>query len=294
MAELAAVLLAMVSSSLYAAASALQALEARRAPAAQALRASLLGSLVRRKLWLAGTGSSVLGWVLQAVALSLASVALVQPALGLGLIVLLVLGSRLLHERVGAREVAGAVAIAASVGVLAWAGPAEATSFTTGGSWAVAIAIALTAVAPFALRLAGRAGGLPTSIVAGLGWACVGLATALGVSALSDRRWLLMLAWGAGVLLASGATLLAEMTALQTWPATRSIPVVFGLEMALPAALAPVLSSGASPPHPLVFALALAGACAGAAVLGSTKTVASQLAPESAEPVPGTTAPAPG
>jgi drug/metabolite transporter (DMT)-like permease len=293
-AELAAVLLAMLSSSLYAAASALQALEARRAPAAQALRASLLGGLVRRKLWLAGTGSSVLGWVLQAAALSLASVALVQPALGLGLIVLLVLGSRVLHERVGAREVAGAVAIAGSVAVLAWAGPAEATSFTTAGSWAVAVAIALTAAAPFALRLAGRSGGLPTSIVAGLGWACVGLATALAVSALSDRRWLVMLAWGAGVLLASGSTLLAEMTALQSWPATRSIPVVFGLEMALPAALAPVLSSGASPPHPLVFALALAGACAGAAVLGSTKTVASQLAPESAQPVPGTTAPAPG
>ena len=199
MAELAAVLLAMVSSSLYAAASALQALEARRAPAAQALRASLLGSSSAASCGWPGRRSSVLGWVLQAVALSLASVALVQPALGLGLIVLLVLGSRLLHERVGAREVAGAVAIAASVGVLAWAGPAEATSFTTGGSWAVAIAIALTAVAPFALRLAGRAGGLPTSIVAGLGWACVGLATALGVSALSDRRWLLMLAWGAGV-----------------------------------------------------------------------------------------------
>jgi drug/metabolite transporter (DMT)-like permease len=293
-AELAAVLLAMLSSSLYAAASALQALEARRAPAAQALRASLLGSLVRRKLWLAGTASSVLGWVLQAAALSLASVALVQPALGLGLIVLLVLGSRVLHERVGVREVCGAVAIATSVAVLAWAGPAEATTFTTGGSWAVAIAIVLTAAAPFALRVAGHAGGLPTSIVAGLGWACVGLATALGVSALSDRRWLLMLAWGAGVLVASGATLLSEMTALQSWPATRSIPVVFGLEMALPAALTPVLSSGASPPHPLVFALALAGACAGAVVLGSTKTVASQLAPESAEAVSGTTAPAPG
>jgi drug/metabolite transporter (DMT)-like permease len=276
--ELAAVLLAMLSSSLYAAASALQALEARRAPASSALRASLLTRLVRRPLWLAGTGSSLIGWVLQAAALALASVALVQPALGLGLIVLLVLGSRVLGERVGPREIGGAVAIAVGVAALAWAGPAEATTFTARGSWAIGIAIGLTAAAPFVLRLVGWAGGLETSIVSGLGWACVGLATALVVSALSDHRWLVMLGWGLAVGLASGATLLAEMTALQSWPATRSIPVVFGLEMALPAAVTPLLAEAASPPHPVVFGVALAVACAGAAVLGSTKSVASQLA----------------
>jgi drug/metabolite transporter (DMT)-like permease len=278
MLEFLAVLFAMLSSSLYAAASALQALEARKAPASSALRASLLTRLVRRPLWLAGTGSSLVGWALQAAALALASVALVQPALGLGLIVLLVLGARLLHERVGAREIGGAVAITAAVVALAWAGPAEATSFTTRGSWAIGIAVVLTALAPIALRLIGHAGGLATSIVSGLGWACVGLATALVVAALSDHRWLVMLAWGAGVGLASGATLLAEMTALQAWPATRSIPVVFGIEMVLPAALAPALAVGASPPHPVVFGFALVVACAGAAVLGSTKTVARQLA----------------
>lgn len=278
MRELAAVLLAMLSSSLYAGASALQALEARRAPSESALRASLLVRLVRRPLWLAGTGSSVVGWGLQAAALALASVALVQPALGLGLIVLLVLGSRLLKERVGAREIGGAVAITGAIVALAWAGPEETTSFTVRGTWAIGIAIVLTALAPFALRLVGLADGLETSIVSGLGWACVGLATALVVSALSDHRWLVAAAWGVGVGIASGATLLAEMTALQAWPATRSIPVVFGIEMALPAALAPVLDEHGSPPHPVVFGVALVVACAGAAVLGSTRTVASQMA----------------
>ncbi|HEX6761741.1 MAG TPA: hypothetical protein VF094_02960 [Gaiellaceae bacterium] len=278
MRQLIAVLLAMLSSSLYAAASALQALEARRAPAESALRASLLTRLVRRPLWLAGTGSSVVGWGLQAAALALASVALVQPALGLGLIVLLVLGSRVLGERIGAREIGGSIAIAGAVAVLAWAGPAEATSFTRAGSWAVGIAIALAAFAPLVLRLVGRAGGLPTSVVAGLGWACVGLATALAVSALSDSRWVAAALWGVGVGLASGTTLLSEMTALQTWPATRSIPVVFGIEMVLPAAVTPLLAEGASPPHPWLFALALIVACAGAGVLGSSRTVARQMA----------------
>jgi hypothetical protein len=63
------------------------------------------------------------------------------------------------------------------------------------------------------------------------------------------------------------------MTALQTWPATRSIPVVFGLEMALPAALAPILSF-VRPSHLVTFGLALAVAVGGAALLGSSRAVA--------------------
>ena len=92
----------MLSSSLFAAASALQALEARNVShlGARYARASL-STLARRRTWLVGGAASVVGWGLEAVALSLASVALVQPALGLGLIVLLVLGVRVLHERIG-------------------------------------------------------------------------------------------------------------------------------------------------------------------------------------------------
>ncbi len=279
MRELGAILLAMLSSSLYAGASALQALEARVIPAASALRANLLGQLVRRRVWIVGSAASIAGWAAEAVALAFASVALVQPALGLGLIVLLVLGVRVLHERVGPVEVAGALAIAAAVALLAWAGPTGSTSFTSGGTWAVAIALAVTAAAPVLLRLSGRAGGLATSVAAGLGWAGVGLATALVVNALADRRWLVCLGWLAAVGAASGATLLAEMTALQSWPATRSIPVVFSLEMAVPAAVAPLVAHG-SPPHPVVFGLALAVACAGAVALGRSRGIARQLTGE--------------
>ncbi len=278
MRELAAVVLAMISSSLYGGASALQALEARRVPASAALRASLITRLLRRPLWLLGSGAGVVGWVCSAAALALASVALVQPALGLGLIVLLVLASRMLGERVGAVEIAGASAIVVAVAILAWAGPTESTSFTTGGTWAIGVALALIAAAPFALRAAGFAGGLQTSIAAGLGWASVGLATALVVDALGNRRWLECVAWGAAVGLASWATLLAEMTALQFWPATRSIPIVFSLEMAVPAAVTPLLAVGSSPPHPVLFVLALALACAGAVLVGRSRGVAQQFA----------------
>ena len=273
-----AILLAGAASSLYALSTSLQALEARREPTSDSLRSSLLKKLVRRPLWLAGTAAGLIAWPLQAVALALASVAIVQPALGLGLIVLLVLGVRLLHERVGRREISGAVLIAGGIAVIGWAAPAHTAGFTRGGEIAAVAALALATAVPYALRVLGRAGGLVTSVSAGFGWAAVGLATALIDEELADRHWVIALLWGAGVAVASWSSLLAEMTALQTWPATRSIPVVFGIEMVLPAALLPALTH-TRPGHVVSFGAALAVACAGAAILGSSRVVARAAAP---------------
>jgi multidrug transporter EmrE-like cation transporter len=134
-----AVLLAFASSSLYALATSAQALEARRTPPETALRASLLARLVRRPIWLAGTAAGFLAWPVQAVALSLGSVALVQPAMGFGLVVLLLLGVAFLGERVGPREIAGVGLVIGAVGILAWAAPSETGSFTRAGTWIVGI-----------------------------------------------------------------------------------------------------------------------------------------------------------
>jgi hypothetical protein len=97
-------------------------------------------------------------------------------------------------------------------------------------------------------------------------------------AAIADRHWFVALGWGAGVAVASWSSLLAEMSALQTWPATRSIPVVFGIEMVLPAALLPLLTH-VRPGHVAAFAASLAVACAGAAILGSSRAVARAAAP---------------
>ena len=268
-----AVLLAAVSASLYALSTSLQALEARRTPSETALRSSLLLKLVRRPLWLAGAAAGVLAWPVQAVALSLGSVALVQPAMGFGLIVLLVLGVTVLHEHVGARELGGALAIAGAVAALGFAAPKETGAFTTTGSWAMALSLLVVAPAPYLLRWAGRADGLTTSIAAGIGWAWVGLGTSLLDDALGARNWVALAAWGIGVGLASWSTLIDEMTALQTWPATRSVPVAFGLEMLLPAALAPLLTHE-SPQQTALFVGALAVAGLGVVLLGGSKAVA--------------------
>jgi drug/metabolite transporter (DMT)-like permease len=268
-----ALLLAAVTASLYALATSLQALEARHAPKSEALSASLIARLVRRPLWLLGTVAGLLAWPLQAVALSFGSVTLVQPALGFGLVVLLVLGVRVLHERVGLRELSGVLAIAAGVALVGWAGPSQTGSFTTTGSWVTGVALAVVAPAPYLLRRLGRAGGLPTSISAGLGWACLGLGTALLDVAIADRHVLVAIAWAAACGAVAWGALLAEMTSLQSWAATRAIPVSFGLEMAVPAALAPFLTNR-EPPHAIAFAAGLIVACAGAITLGSSRAVA--------------------
>ncbi|MGZ4333391.1 MAG: hypothetical protein ACXVRJ_03875 [Gaiellaceae bacterium] len=273
-----AVLLAFATASLYALSTSLQALEARRTPRSTALRATLLARLVRRPLWLAGTAAGVVAWPLQATALALGSVALVQPALGFGLVVLLALGVFVLHEHVGRREVAGVAAVAVAVAILGWAAPAETGAYTAGGTWIVGAGIVVLAPLPYALRALHRVGGLATSVAAGLGWTWVALATSLVDASLADRRWLWTAVWGIGVGALSWGALLAEMTSLQAWPATRAIPVAFGLEMLLPAALAPALAAG-RPPHPVGFALALGFACAAAVLLGGSRAVAHAAVP---------------
>ena len=279
MRSVAAIVLAAVAAALMALSTSLQALEARDTPREEALRLDLLERLVRRRTWLIGSAAGIVAWPVQAGALAFGSIAVVQPALGFGLVMLLVLGVRLLHERVGRREVAGVVAIAAAVGVLGWAAPATTGSFTGTGRAVVIAWIAVAAAAPLTLRLLDLRNGLATSVAAGIGWAAVGLATALFDDAFGGRRWIAAVVWGVGVGAASAGALLGEMTSLQCWPATRAVPVAFGIEMVAPAAAAPLLTPhGPGAAGGVPFALALVVACAGAVLLGGSRTVARSVA----------------
>jgi hypothetical protein len=279
MRSIAAIALAAVAAALMALSTSLQALEARDTPREEALRLDLLQRLVQRRRWLIGSAAGVVAWPVQAVALALGSIAVVQPAFGFGLVMLLVLGVRLLQEPVGRREISGVAAIAVAVGVLGWAAPATTGSFTRVGSLVVIGWVVLAALAPLVLRALGWRNGLATSVAAGIGWAAVGLATALFDDAVGDRHWIVAVAWGIGVGAASAGALLGEMTSLQCWPATRAVPVAFGIEMVAPAAVAPLLTHhGAGPAGGAPFALALVVACAGAALLGGSRTVARSVA----------------
>jgi hypothetical protein len=168
-----AVLVAGFASSLYVLSTALQALEARKTSPLLALQTDLLAGLVRRRIWLAGAAMGLIAWPLQAVALALASVALVQPALGLGLIVLLAVGGRLLGERVGRREIIGVITIGSGLALVGWFAPSHTGVFTRRGSEILIGLLVVIVGAPYVLRVLGRAGGFATSLLAGLGWAWV-------------------------------------------------------------------------------------------------------------------------
>src|SRR4030088_641360 len=107
---------AMGASTLYSLGIALQAMDAKQAPHEEHLRLALAWGLVRRARWLLGTGLSILGFPLQVVALLLAPLVVVQPALAAGLLVLLFLGQRMLGEHAGRYEYMCVLAIA--IGVL--------------------------------------------------------------------------------------------------------------------------------------------------------------------------------
>jgi drug/metabolite transporter (DMT)-like permease len=88
-----AVLVALGSALMYALASVLQQRSAAAQPADQALRLSLLGRLLRTRMWLLGLGCDVTGYLLQFVALGHGPIIVVQPLLVCGLLFALPLGA---------------------------------------------------------------------------------------------------------------------------------------------------------------------------------------------------------
>src|SRR5215213_697451 len=89
LAYLLGIAIALASASSYSVGVLLQSLEARDVPDTESLKLSLIKNLVSRKRWLIGTVCVILGWVLQAAALGFAPLTVVQPALAVGLFVLL-------------------------------------------------------------------------------------------------------------------------------------------------------------------------------------------------------------
>jgi drug/metabolite transporter (DMT)-like permease len=285
------VLVAALAAACYDGAYALLALEARRAPARHALRASLFGHLVRRPLWVAGVLLNVVGWPLQLIALAFIPLTVVQPTLALGLLLLLALGSRLLGEHVGPREVVGGLAIVAGVAGIAWAAPERSSRHAGAVPLAIALgALALVALAPYALRRAGwRPGIVSLTASAGAGDIWAAIASKLIVDELSNARWLAALCWGVGAGLAVAAGFLSDMTALQRYEATRVGPVILVMQVAVPVLLAPLLAHEGWHGTPLgggALLGSLALVTAGAGLLGASRAVGGLLL-GSAEPDEG-------
>jgi hypothetical protein len=257
----------------------LQALEARTSPPAPGPRLALLARLAQRRRWLAGIVLSGLGVGLQALALLVAPLSVVQPALALGLVLLFVLARHALGERVGRSEATGAALIAGGVTVVALCAPDRRPS---GGS-SVAIAVTMTAlaavaIAPHVPRRSPAALAVAATAAADV-WAAVGLK--LATDALSRGRIVASVVWAAGCAAAAALGLSAEMSALQRVAAARVGPVVLAAQVAVPVALAPLIAGETwerTPAGGLALGAGVVAVAAGAAVLGASGPVGDMVA----------------
>ena len=276
------------ASILFDAAVALQALEARAVSFRHAMRPSLLGRLLKRPRWLAATGLAALGFPFQVLALGLAPLSVVQPALALGLLLLLALGVRILGEAVGRRELLATVAIVAGVAGASLAAPGRSSEH--GGPLALAavlVPLGALAAAPFALRRCP-----PALMVLGAG--CAYAWTALGAKLLADQVSAGAAAAAVGWLAAIGAAallgLVAEMSALQRRAAIAVAPTVFAVQVAVPVAAAPIIGGEAwasTAAAGAVLAISILAVIGGAVVLMRSPVVAALITSSAPEPLDG-------
>ena len=185
---------------------------------------------------------TALGWPLQIVALLFVPLEVVQPALAIGLLVLLALGERMLDERPGRRELMAVCAIVAGVVGIAALAPDRTTQHVHGVALVLVLTLlAAAALVPFVAHFLGRSIANLTMIAAGLAFAWGALATKLVADAASGDHWLTAVLWGAAAITASVVGLIAEMSALQQRAAILVAPVVFVAQTFVPVMLAPLI-----------------------------------------------------
>lgn len=271
---------AVAAAACYESAYVLQALEARQAGSGERLQASLLGRLVRRPRWVAGTALSVAGAALQVLALTLAPLTVVQPTLALGLVLLLALSALVLHEPVGRRERIGVAAIVGGVALIPIvAAPGLGGAADPLGVAVLAALLGAATVMPFAARVRLRDARLRVlAAAAGDAWAAIGLK--LVADALHRGSLLVAIVWVASTALAGFLALTAEMSALQRIAATRVAPVVVSAQVLVPVIAGPTVFDepwADTIPERLVLGAAIVTIVAGGVLLSTSRAVADVL-----------------
>ncbi len=154
--NLVAVPLALGGAASFAVSSALQQRAARATPADESLSWRLIADLLHRRIWLIGMGCVLFGFALQATALSLAPVAVVEPLIATELVLALPLASRLRRRRLGPREWLGAAAVSSGVGLfMAVSSPQGGNPEPSLVTW-ISVGLPVLAAGGCAIALAGK------------------------------------------------------------------------------------------------------------------------------------------
>lgn len=246
-------------------------------PDDQGVSAVMVTTLVRRPLWWAGTGSAIVGYIFQALALAFGSLLLVAPLLVSALLFALPLSARLAGRSVTRVEWTWAVVLTVALGVfvtLARAKPgdyegSEGPAVLVAG---VALACALSTV-PFALRLSGwRRALLLATGVGGL-FGVVSVLTKIVMNTVTEGNAARLLTSPVGyVLVVVGivATLL-QQSAFHAGSLRASVPAMLVLEPVVAVLLSQVVLGeklAVNPPTAAVLGVALAAMAAATIALG--------------------------
>lgn len=262
-------LLALCAAACYDGAIALQAVEARKVHADDSLHPALFARLMRRPRWLAALALDGLGWPFQLGALALVPLSVVQPALALGLILLMIMGERMLGERPGRSELLGVALLTGGVALLAALAPEHSSHHASTAALAcVSIGLGLVALTPFALGVDGRL----LVVSAGAAFTLGALTSKLLTDELGSGTLWGALAWAAVTGIAALTGKLAETAALQRMGAASVAAPVFAMQAVVPVLAAPALTGEHwSAGVPAGLALVLAGTL----LLGRSRAVLS-------------------
>lgn len=202
----------------------------------------------RHPLWLGGIGADAGGFGLQAVALHLGALAVVQPLLILALPLSLVINHKIARTRVSKRElVGGAVLVAALVGFLAVSGaasprvtgPAQAADRGPAVALSVAVLLVVTGCVLVARGRHGTRAAALLGVAVGVTYACTAvLIKSCSDVALSAGPLALLTSWQLYVLVGAGAGGLAlNQLAFRAGPLRASLPVIATVDPLLSIAL---------------------------------------------------------
>ncbi|MEA2468828.1 MAG: hypothetical protein QOJ57_2954 [Thermoleophilaceae bacterium] len=275
----AGVALAALASVLFNAAIVIQASEARDVPGEHGLKLSLIGRLLRRPRWLLGAALGLMAFPLQTIALLWAPLTAVQPADATGLLVLLFLGARMLHERVGRREVLAVASIVTGIVILTIAAPKRhVTQVDSTDVLLPMLAVGLVALVPLVFRRWLGADSIAVVLGAGFAFALGAFCAKILADAIDRGAWLAAVAMVAVAAVAALVGTLTEQTALQRRQATQVAPIIFAVELLVPVALAVlVVGEDWARSSAVGIVVALALVVGGAFTLGRTPTVARLL-----------------
>jgi drug/metabolite transporter (DMT)-like permease len=188
--QLLAAALALAGSASYGVAAVTQQRAAVRLPSTRAFDPAVLVRLCRRPLWLAGLAAAAAGFALQAAALGLGRLIVVEPVLATGLLFALVLAAHRDHRRLTRAEWVAVLAVVGGLGVFLAAGEPTGGQRTSGTLVLSLVAagaaglIGLCAVAAGRLAAARRALllGVAGGVAAGATDALIKSVTVLAVS----------------------------------------------------------------------------------------------------------------